>query len=121
MKKLSLVLGLLLGVFLLLNLTSVQLSACTGEECGCFVEREECRAACPAQGDPNYWPCWLRCTERAQCCAIFCCSGNITLRCQGVYPAAASVLFAHHATIGECRTGQASPSARATSTLLLTR
>lgn len=44
--------------------------ACSGDDCGCGVAAQECRAAC-APGDT---PCFRACTHESIQCAIWCCA-----------------------------------------------
>ena len=54
---------------------SRQLSAtCSGDDCGCGIEMQQCMADCNADPVPTLQICLRGCRQQYKSCAIACCS-----------------------------------------------
>jgi hypothetical protein len=50
-----------------------QAEACSGDDCGCYLIGEECRASCPGQGQPGHQECFSACNKEVILCSKCCC------------------------------------------------
>jgi hypothetical protein len=47
--------------------------ACSGDDCGCYLIGEECRATCPGVGQPGQQECMSACNKEVILCSKCCC------------------------------------------------
>ena len=65
------VLSMAFFVVVLALATADRAAACSGDDCGCNVEAEQCRAQCPA--GEGHMECVSACNHEAILCAKCCC------------------------------------------------
>ncbi len=71
-KKLLL---LLMLVTLLVSVATPGASAytCSGDDCGCYIYFDECRADCHNDPYQDFWTCFHECRRQNIACSIACC------------------------------------------------
>jgi hypothetical protein len=77
-------------------------ATCSGDDCGCYIDRDQCVAECPGEGEPGYLDCVRGCNRdsircaKCCCCQCYICSPNWGcgggLSAKGVAPADESAL-----------------------------
>ena len=73
--KTKLVPPVALFVLVLLVAGAAALNACSGDDCDCGTQLQECYAECPPQGSPGHATCIQACSHQYSCCALLCCGG----------------------------------------------
>jgi hypothetical protein len=72
-KLLSLGAMLCLVVLAIVGAPKVAAADCSGDDCGCGVDAQECVAECPPIGDPGRFACVTGCEHEDVQCSKCCC------------------------------------------------
>lgn len=78
-KLVMLVLAMALTVLSLTLTPKTAFASCSGDDCGCGVEAQECIAECNAlyaPGTPERFACGQGCFHDDVACALACCGGG---------------------------------------------